>query len=182
MKIIKRLIGTLFLIVITALSACNGNSEAISTKLEKHIIVGNYNIDISFPKNWKAETDSKPFDLQCSNGNSYASIFVYYKVDLAEGQNPLDLFHIQNNDILSKRSNVEIINKEQTEKRDKKQIHSILYSAEKDGIKNYYYCNLVEFGEDTDRFVWVLFTAIPSYSLANIDIWKKIVASAVLTQ
>ena len=183
MKLIKRLIGNISLLVTTTLLVCNVNAEAQSVELEKSFVVKNYKVSISFPKKWKVETkNNNPFDLQCTNGSAFASVFVFYKVDLKKGQTPMNIFHIQNDDIIRKRSEVEIINEEKTEKLDTKKIHSLLFSAEKDGSKNYYYCNLVEFDEGSDRFVWILFTSLPSYALANLETMKKIVASTVLIQ
>ncbi len=181
MTIVKNCFRTFLLIVVISLSAANENARAQSVVLEKSFVVKDYNVKISFPQKWRVETKNKnPFDLQCTNGDSFASVFVFYKVDLAEGQTPQDIFHTQNEDLINKRENVKIINEEKTEMIADKQIRTMLFSAEKEGTKNYYYCNLIEFGEASDRFVWILFAAYPSYALANIETMKKIVASTVL--
>lgn len=55
-----------------------------------------------------------------------------------------------------------------------------MYSAEHEGSKNYYYCNLVEF-DDEDRFMWAIFTGLPSYAEKHVEDWKAILRSVELT-
>jgi hypothetical protein len=165
---------SLVLVAMILLTACMGSIPAA----ENTFLIKDYNISFTFPKDWSQVTKDTPYDLQCTNGDSYASIFTYYKIDLSEGQTPLDIYNLQKDDLFSKRENVKEVSGEEVIETDNKLIHSVLYSAENDGIKNYYYCNLIEFSEDAEVFAWVVFTAIPSYAVANMNTWKTITASA----
>jgi len=178
----KRMITIVLVLVMVMLTACTSDTPASNTKAEKVFKIEDYNISFSFPNNWKKEMDGAPYDLQCSNEESYACIFTYHKIDLSEGQTPLDIFNIQNDDIFSRRENVKKISEEKVDEFENKRIHSVLYSAENGGVKNYYYCNLIEFKEEADVFAWIIFTAVPSYSDAHIDEFKAITASANWTK
>jgi hypothetical protein len=145
--------------------------------MEKIFPVGNYNIQFAFPSDWKKVEDT-PYDLQCTDNNAYASIFAFAEVDLAKGQTPADIFGKQKDDLVGKRKNVEIIMDEKVEETETSRIRSLLFSGERDGAKNYYYCNLVEFKEEASVFAWVMFTSTPSYAQENMDSWKRIAASA----
>lgn len=144
---------------------------------ENTMIIEDYDVSFTFSNDWEKVIAEIPFDLQCTNGDAYASIFTYHKIDLTEEQTPADIFNIQNDDILSRRDNTIKVSEEEMYEFENKLIHSVLYSGEKDGRKNYYYFNLIEF-KDADVFAWVLFSASPSYSLNNIDEWNAIITSA----
>jgi len=159
------------------LAAC-AEDAAPDTSSKNVMLIEDYKVSFSFPPDWEPEADQKPYDLQCSNGRSYASIFVYYKTDLADGETPFALFNMQKNDILSKRENVKEEAEEKIYEVNNKRIKSALFSADISGTKNYYYCNLIEFDEASDVFAWVLFTALPSDSAKMMDQWNEIIASA----
>ena len=158
-----------------------GDVPATNAYAETVFFINDYNINFSFSNEWENVTTDTPFDLQCTNGQSYASVFAYYTIDLAEGETPYDIYEIQKDDIFSRREQVKKVSDEIVYEVNDKRIHSELYSAERDGVKNYYYVNLIELNEQEDLFCWVLFTAIPSYAKANIDEWKAIIASANIT-
>ncbi|MDD5111384.1 MAG: hypothetical protein PHG85_02455 [Candidatus Altiarchaeota archaeon] len=168
------------MILIILLSGCI-NEEGNTTPKENIFLIEDYDISFSFPKDWEKVTEDNPFDLQCTNSKSYASVFAYRKIDLGEGQTPLTLFESQNEDLFSKRGNVKVISEKKVSEFENKKIHSVLYSAEKEGVKNYYYCNLIEF-EDADVFAWLLFTAVPSESERYMGVWDAIAASANYTE
>ena len=91
-----------------------------------------------------------------------ASIFFYYYIDLSYDSTAEDLLYIQTQDIMDKRDHVEVVEDLTTRESGNKTIKSLLLSAEKEGSKNYYYANLVEFGDEADQFAWVMFTVMPS--------------------
>lgn len=100
----------------------------------------------------------------CSFMTAYevASIFFYYYIDLSYDSTAEDLLYIQTQDIMDKRDHVEVVEDLTTRESGNKTIKSLLLSAEKEGSKNYYYANLVEFGDEADQFAWVMFTVMPS--------------------
>lgn len=178
MKNIKQMIILLMVLTMVMITGCTSN---LKKNEEKNFVIEDYNISFSFPEKWDKVTDTQ-FDLQCTNGNSYASIFVFDKIDLAEGQTPLDVYYAQNDDIMSKRENVKIVSEEKVNDVENKQIRSIMYSGENEGLKNYYYSNLIEFEENDDVFAWILFTAMPSYVESNIEMYDSITASANIVE
>ncbi len=140
-----------------------------------------YDLQVTFGEGW-SECEDTPFDMQCvyEDGESYASVFCYYLIDLAEGKTPADIFDEQNLAVTSKRKNVQTIEEMTERKSGDKAIRTVLFSGEKDGNKNYYYANLVEFGEEADRFAWILFSAIPSMVEKNRAEYDAIVDSMQL--
>lgn len=175
MKNIKRILLTFFISTMVFMTACN----IVKKDDDKNIIkVEKYNINFTFPKDWEKVTKETPYDLQCTNNEAFASVFGYYKIDLTEEQTPLDIFNYQKDNIFSKRENVNTITEQTVNEYGDKKIYSQLYSAEKDGSKNYYYCNLIEFSEESGEFAWVVFTALPSYAEEHIDEWNSILTSA----
>ncbi|MDF2541416.1 MAG: hypothetical protein K0S47_1134 [Herbinix sp.] len=169
----RRILYIFIVLVITMLNACN----RITSDSENVYLIEDYDVSFTFPGDWE-DTKGEVFDLQCTDEDAYASIFVYNKIDLSEGQTTEDLFHIQNEDLLGKRENVKLVSEENTYETGNKQIHEVMYSAELDGIKNNYYFNLIEFDEEAEVFAWVLFTSVPLETKINMDTWKKIISSA----
>lgn len=173
----KVIIIIIILLSMIMLMSCINHQSLLNEK--KVFQVDDYNFKLSFPNNWTKVDKKTPYDLQCTNGKSYASIFLYYKSDLGEEQTPLDIYNFHKNDVLNKRKNAKIISKEIVTEIENKKVRSVLYSAEKDSFKNYYYFNLIEFKEaDADIFAFIIFNAIPSYFENNTDLWKTIISSA----
>ena len=56
-----------------------------------------------------------------------------------------------------------------------------MYSAERDGTKNYYGSYLIDFPEE-ETFAWVLITATPSYFESNRETLHNIVCSLAITK
>jgi len=163
------------------LAAC-GDDTTTDTAEENVMTIANYNVSFTFPSNWKQEEDQAPYDLQFGNSKSYASVFAYFKTDLADGASPMTLYDVQKDDILSKRTDIKVESEAQIREINGKRIKSGLYTAAADGVKNSYYCNLIEFGEDADAFAWVIFTALPSDTPHLLDEWDAILASATWEQ
>jgi len=134
-------------------------------------------IGFTFPEIWEPSEDMGPFDLRCFNGSAYFNTFLYYPIDLSKGQAPYEIYQLQTDDLLSRRDNVEKIGDEKQFDLKDKHITLQMYSAEKEGIKNYYYSTLVEFKEEDSPFLWVLFTSVPSYALEHQQEWEEILKS-----
>lgn len=141
---------------------------------DKEFVIDYYNISITTDYTW-SDTERTNWDLQLTNTNSYISIMAYYEIDLAEGQTAIDIYEWQNDDVLNKRENVKVIEPLEVIDTDDKKFTTTLYSAENDGMKNYYYSILVEFDEHEDVFAWVLITASPSYFAKNKENYLDII-------
>lgn len=143
--------------------------------------VKGYDIIFSMPGNWRENIcANEEIDMQCNDGNSYMITFAYNKTDLAKNQVPKDIYDFHTNDIMTKRDNIVIDNKENMRKIGGKTIISNFFTGEINGNKNCYYINLVDFGEKSDKFVCVLFTAKPSYGEKKIKEWDKILEDSYL--
>jgi|SRR5690554_3856617 len=167
-----RMMIVLFLIIIIILLIYS-NIEKIK-RSEKSIFLEEYKFRLTLPEGWK-EVDDTQFDLQLTSGRAYVSVFVYFKNELAELQIPLDVQEQHLKDLFSKREYVEKITEENIIELTDKVIYSVLYSAEYNGVENYYYCNLVDFKGEADIFAWILVSALPSYFTENNDIWSEII-------
>ena len=121
------------------------------------------------------------FDLQITNGNSYIGIMAYKYIDLPNGLTPLDVYDMQNEDIFSRRESVAVIEEAETQSLPNGVLTQAVYSAEKDGVKNYYAAYLVDLPEE-ETFAWVLVSAIPSYLVANREYLHNIVCSLSTTK
>lgn len=186
----KYLTCILSIIILLLLSSCASTKEFYkrlltndeyveeSSEVDANVFeIKDYHIRFSLPEDWEKIIDT-PYDLQCNNKNAYFSVFAYQAIDLAEDQTPLDIYLAQKDDLFFDRDNVKVVDYEGEFSSEDKIISTELISAELDGMKNYYYCCLVEFNDHPDTFAWIVFTSIPSYMVANMDILNNIIASA----
>lgn len=161
MKLKQKSILCLLAVIMLTSTGCSPHSAETT-----EFTIDYYNLSFTTPSGWE-KTDSPNFDIQCSNQDANFSVFAFYTIDLAKDETPDDIYNYQTTDILTKRDNPELI-KEMTEKEvNDKIIKTILYSAERDGQKNYYYSCLVEFKDNPDIFAWVLINGYPSYIAKN---------------
>lgn len=123
-----------------------------------------------------SENTGGSFDLQITNGHAYVSVMAYHYIDLPTGVTPQDVLEMQNEDLFSKREHVTTIEETKTESNAQQTITHGLYSAERDGVKNYYASYLVDLPE-AEVFAWVLVTAVPSYLVENQEFLHNIVCS-----
>lgn len=130
--------------------------------------VEGYDITLTASKEWEKSADTS-FDLQIGNGSSYLSIMAYDKIDLAERETPEDIYDWHNEDLFSRRDNVKLVEEPVTYTSNGKVITRTMYSAERDGVKNYYCSCLVTFEDDEDVFAWVILTGTPSYLVDHRD-------------
>lgn len=160
----------------------NSNSIEQSTSNSSEFRVEDYPIQITCPDGWWQD-ESANFDLKCYNEDSSLgmSIFCYYEEDLSEDMTKTEYFVLQNQQLLDNRMNAGLI-EEMTERQYRdKTITSVVYSAESDGTKNYYYFNLVSI-TDSDCFLWVLFNGMPSDIKADRDALDEILQAIKLTE
>ena len=92
-----------------------------------------------------------------------------------------DVFDVQNNELLSKRDAVEEVEAPTTQSLPHCQVIRALYTAERDGSKNYYETYLLDFPE-SQILAWVLVTATPSYATSHRDYLSDIVFSLTPTR
>lgn len=125
-------------------------------------LVEDYGVQVDAPAGWE-KTDAENLDLQLYNASigSYMSMYAYADIDLAQGETVEDLFASQTASLLDSRENVEQVEETTRESADGKTIMTTLYSAERDGNKNYYRFYMLDF-ENSDKMAWILFTGLPS--------------------
>jgi hypothetical protein len=140
-----------------------------------------YPIQVTCPYGWWQKEESN-FDLQCKSKDSaiVMSIFCYYDIDLSEDMTRQKFFESQNQSLLDMRENVSLIEEMTESQYEDKDITSVLYSAEYEDGKNYYYMNLVSFNS-SDCFAWVLFTGMPSEINGSRDTIDDILKTVNLT-
>ena len=152
-----------------------GSSKAAFVDTERTYAVGNYGVSFSLAGDWN-KTDAENFDLQLSSDKYGAniSVFVFYKVDLAENSSVENLFNQQNDSLFANRQNVTTVNEAKTETVGTKTVYSKTTSAERDGNKNYYRTYMVD-NSESKVFVWVLVNSAPSDMQKNQDYFDSIV-------
>ena len=155
------------------------NTETDSNKL----VFATNKLEFSFPNDWKLNDKENPFDLQCfSRFKDFTTgVYVYDKMDIAEGgsaEDKLD-YHIDN--IQSIRENFKLIEVTKDIDTGDKRIKTIVYSGEKDSEKNYYVFSLVEFKE-FEKFAVILQTCVPSNFEKNKSTLDEIVSSCRTTE
>lgn len=157
-----------FLLVACLLAGCGAANQTAS---EKVFTVDGYNLQLTADSSFYQNTGGS-FDLQITNDHAYISIMAYKYIDLPDGMTPLDAYQVQNEDIFSRRTNVTAIEEGQTRG---------LYSAERDGVKNYYATYLIDLPEH-ETFAWVLVTGAPSYVENNREYLDGIVDSLKIAE
>ncbi|MCH5345391.1 MAG: hypothetical protein J1E64_15295 [Acetatifactor sp.] len=185
-------IAVLTALMMLGLSGCTGpingafvealleGTEESQAPLTQTYEIPYYNMSFTLPKDWE-ERDSTPYDLQCYNGSAYFSVFAFLDIDLGENSEPYDYYVAQREDLFSKRDNVAQVEEAVYKSYEDKVVMTELWSAERDGLKNYYYCCLVDFLPDDQGFAWVIFTGVPSYVSREKDTFDEILASAKYT-
>lgn len=172
-----RKVTVLFLVIGLLLSAAGCS---VSVPEEKVFSVDDYQLQITADSTYREATGGS-FDLQITNNKTYISIMAYKYMDLPTDVTPQKVFDMQNEELFSKREAVKRIEEAKTQKTEQYTITQALYSAEKDGAKNYYATYLIDFA-DAETFAWILVTAAPSYLTANRDYLHNIVCSLTVTQ
>ena len=154
----------------TACSAPNGKGAT-----PKVFSIDKYSLQIEADSTFNEETGGS-FDLQITNDDAYVSVMAYKYSDLAEGLTPQNIFNSQNEDLFSRRENVSVVEDVKTQEASQRTIVQKLYSAEKDGVKNYYGVYLVDI-PDKETFAWILVTTMPSYWEDNSELLNSIAYS-----
>ena len=132
---------------------------------EKVFSIDNYDLQITADATFYDSTVGE-FDLQITNNKSYISIMAYKYIDLSSALTPRLVYKMQNDDLFSKRNEVSVVEAEKTSVLSDRTVTYALYSAEKEGIKNYYSTYLIDIPEK-EVFAWVLVSSTPSYLLEN---------------
>lgn len=175
----KQSIAAIILSVSFLLSACVPNIKVFGKNNEPNVFpVASYDIWITTPGDWEQQ-DADNLDLQCLDAkqNLYLSAYGYWDIDLPEDLSaPEELFHQQNLLILDLRKNVQEIESLSTANDTDKTVYSVLFSAERDGSKNYYDFYMIDF-KHTEQKLWILFTGIPSTIESNRNIIRDIVSN-----
>ena len=146
-----------------------------SNPQKKFFSIDDYNLQITADTTFY-DANSDNFDLQITNDKSYISIFAFEYIDLPKDQTPLGVFDIQNEEVFSRREEVDLIEEIRTESFSNCTITQALHSAEYKGSKNYYATYLIDFPED-EVFAWVLITSTPSHFTKNREYFNNIVYS-----
>ena len=162
-------------IPIDSLSSSKPTESSPSKPKETVFPIDSYHLQITADSTFSQNTGGS-FDLQITNGSAYISIMAYKYIDLPTGLTPLDVLKKQNEDLFSKRNNVTTVEDVKTQSTSQQSITHALFSAERDGVKNYYASYLVDFPAE-QTFAWVLVTATPSYFVENQEYLHNIVCS-----
>lgn len=173
----KAIVLLMVVCMLFCLVGCSMSNDILSVldPAEEIFSIDSCRLQITADSTFQEKTGGS-FDMQITNGKCYISIMAYRYTDLTEGITPQDVFDIQNEDLFGKRDNVLIIDAVQTQSMSGKSLTQAMYSAEKDGVENYYLTYLVDL-PDKETVAWVLVTAAPSYVESNREYLHNIVCS-----
>lgn len=137
-----------------------GNQEdtAYGTRI---FYLDDYGFQINADTNWRlAATEN--LDMQIYNDREYLqmSLFCYGETELPSDMSAEDLFWIQTNDILDKRSNVQVIDSFQTAEHQVGTMYSARYSAIHEENENEYAFYLINFAKTKEK-MWIIVNAEP---------------------
>lgn len=163
MNIKKNII--IMMILMVFLSGCGINTDVQDERKDKEFYIEDYGISLLVPKEWEECELESECDLYLTNGESYLGVMAYYLIDLPKEYTIERYYEIQNENFLSRRENVEIVEPQKTISCEGKKITTTMFSGERDGGKSYYYICLVTFDDNPDVFAYVLISAIPSKML-----------------
>lgn len=171
MKVIK--IAAFVLALCLLLVGCK--AEAVSFQ------VGQYDLAIIADSTFEDVT-AGDWNLQISDGNVYISIMAWKYSEMADDNfsNSYELYTLHDENLKSKRQNVETIAAEITYNDGERKAYRNAFRAEKDGLENVYYTYLLDF-EESGRVAWVILNGEPSYFEENLYALETIVNSIYVT-
>lgn len=173
----KTVLFTLALCLLLSVTGCSlpEMPGAATEPAEKVFTVDTYQLQLTADSSFQENTAGS-FDLQITNGQCYISIMAYSYIDLPQDTTPADVYEMQNQDLFGKREHVTAVEDTVTQAPSGALVSYGLYSAERDGTKNYYATYLMDF-PDGETFAWVLVTSAPSYMEANREMLHNYVCS-----
>lgn len=174
----KKLLAVTLILIMTAL--VSGCSQMVLTgkTVEMLHTIEDYQVSFLLPSSWKRIPEEKVFDLQCKDGTSFMSVFVYEQSDLARNQTPEQVYEIQKQDIMGKRDRVILEQDFLPMQMDDKMIVRELFTADKNGNRNAYYCSMITFSKEGGPVVFVVFTAQPEDAKGKMQEWTRILKSS----
>ncbi len=146
----------------------------------EEFLVEGYGIEITTSDDWEKKEKTN-FDIQLCNGQAYFGVMAYQMIDLAEGKTPEDMYKWHNEELFGARENVEVIETGVTDTYDDKTVTAMMYSAENDGSKNYYYSCLVTF-HDSDVFAWAMIWGTPSVILNHQEEYASMIVDMKMAE
>ena len=163
--------------ILLSLNGCTVQKDITASfqPTETSFSIDNYHLQITADSSFREDTGGS-YDLQITNDSTYISIMAYNYIDLPVDITPLDVYAFQNEDLCSKRSAVATIEEPTEQTLPQGTLTRTLFSAEKNGVKNYYASYLIDL-PDEKVFAWVLVTAMPSYLRDNQEYLHNIVCS-----
>lgn len=153
--------------------------ESVQETTEQTYEVEPYDICFTLPDGWEKVTGETPYDMQFSKDERYyMSVFAYKSIDLGEGVTSQDIYEMQKEELINLRDNMKPVAEKKNMETEDKYVYTELYSGEKDHLKNYYYCCLVEFKAPRDGFAWVLFSGVPTWVDNDLEELDQILLAA----
>lgn len=147
-----------------------------SEEAAKEFNVSGFGINLTATESWEESADT-PFDIQITNGKCYVSVMAYKTADVEAYYTPLEIYDWHNEDIFSRRDDMEIVEELTTYAGTGKTITKTLYSAVNEDVENHYLSCLVTFDDNPDVFAWVLVSTMPSYMEDNEEALLEIIDS-----
>ena len=178
---IRKLMGIILVLCsLLCVAGCVGTGGATAEPTRVTFAVTGYGLQIMADDTFTEKTGGE-WDLQLTNDECYISVMAYKYSDLSEEYTPQDVYKLQNDSFLGKRTNVKELEKESTEVIEGRTVTQKLYSAEKDGVENYYASYLFDIPE-SEICAWLLISTPSSYFEGNREHLNNIACSLSAAQ
>ena len=166
------------LLVAFLLSSCS--PPPVSTIEQTVFAVPNSPVELRFPSGWHKNPEKHPYDLQCfsKDDSLNTGVFLYTKADVDELGGAGSILQAQIADLQSKRENFTVLEEMEKIKLPDKTLNTVVYSGEKDSLKNHYRFSLIEFAGNPDYVLVVTQVARPSHWTRDKLILDEITRSA----
>lgn len=171
--------------VLLLLGLCGCNNEDVTTSdvsvtdndKYRTVTMEKYGVSFELPNDWHVDMEDTELDMFCTNEKLNMAVFGYFTDDFSDDADYLDIWEKQNESVLEESSSVHKIGHTPEFKSDDKKLETVLYSSEIEDIKRYSYFVFVTPKENSDVFLWVHFSGLPSNMRNKFDVLEDIVDS-----
>jgi hypothetical protein len=165
-------------LAVLVMPGCSQKSAEDSKSL--YLGTANGPVEFEFPAGWYENPDDHPFDLQCFSKfqRTNTGVFLFTPEDLGEEFQPRGILADQIEDMASKRSSWEVVEKEKVVSSPGMTLTTVVFAGEKGSKRYYYRFTLIEFDQNPGLVPVVLQVALPSYWSEIKPVLEAITASA----
>lgn len=171
------------ILLLLGLCGCNNvditTSDISVTDNDKYrtVTMEEYGVSFELPNDWHVDMEDTELDMFCTNDKLHMAVFGYYTDDFADDADYLDIWESQNESVMEEFGSVRKIGHTPEFESEDKQLETVLYSSEVQDINQYTYFVFVMPKENSNVFLWIEFSGLPSNMRNEFDVLEDIVDS-----